>query len=119
MKAPASCLPSPVSPGFLAELRDHLATFCATLRTRRDYPGLLQAEIAQDIIADATAQQGRAGALAYTAEQADLEADRLLTAAQQPDSDGGPAITPHEAGPILRHIRRSATADHRITEVLA
>jgi hypothetical protein len=105
--------------GFLSELCAHLATFKASLRRRRAFGDVLQVEVAEDIHADVAAEQGRVGRLAYTAEQADLEAARLLKQAQQPTSEGGVLITPTEARPIFRHISSSAARDRQITEALA
>jgi hypothetical protein len=110
---------APATGGFLAELRAHLAGFRAALRARRAYPDVLQVEVGEDIVADAERQQSHAARLAYTAQQADIEAGRLLRAAQAPESDGGRAITPREAEPIFRNLTRSAAADQHITEVLA
>ncbi len=102
---------------FLSELSAHLATFRASLRGRRQHGDQLQVEVAQDIVADAAAQQGRVGQLAYTAEQADLEAGQLL---DQVLADK--RVTPDEI-PLLqraaRNVRRSAATDRKITEALA
>lgn len=104
---------------FLKELSDHLAAMRGHFRDRRDYGAVLKTEVAQDIIADATGEQGRVGRLAYTAEQSDLEAKRLAELAQMQDSPGGQNITPDEMAPIFRCITRSAEGDHQITEALA
>jgi hypothetical protein len=104
---------------FLNELQRHIATVRDSLRARRLHGDQLQVEVVQDITLDLAIVQGRAGELAYTAEQADLEAARLLKLAQEPDSEGGVLITPREARPIFRHITRSAQRDHQITEALA
>lgn len=100
---------------FLTELKAHLAGLVADFRRRHAYADQLQAEVAQAIAADAAAAATRASRLAYTAEQADLEASRLLR-----DSLADGRITAAEI-PVLRtalnHITRSARHDHTITEV--
>ena len=102
---------------YLAELRSRLTAFAATLRGRRLHGDQLEAEVCLDVVADAATEQGRAGRLAYTAEQADLEAGKLLDTVL---ADG--RVTPTEIRTLRtarRHVRRSATADRRITESLS
>lgn len=107
MKATAS--------NYLGELKDHLLAFARSLRGRRAFADVLQVEVAEDIRADAARQQGRVGQLAYTAQQSDLEAARLL---REAIADGH--ITADEVPEIraaLRHVIRSAHSDRRITEL--
>lgn len=110
-------LPASARPGFQRELAAHLLAFGGALRRRRAYADLLQVEVAQDIHADATAHQQATARLAYTAEQADCEAARLIRAAL---ADGH--VTADEIPDLrraFRHIRHSAAADHRISECIA
>ena len=100
--------------GFLSELRDRLTAFAATLRGRRLHGDQLEAEVCLDVVADAAVEQGRVGRLAYTAEQADIEAARLLR-----DSLADGRITADEIPCLrtaLRHVNRSAERDRQITE---
>lgn len=100
---------------FLRELRSHLGTLKAALRCRRAWADVLQVEIAEDIAADASTEQGRVGRFAYTAEQADIEAERLIRSTL---ADGH--ITDAEIPALrtaMRHVHRAAAADHRITEL--
>lgn len=118
MLSPAMHAPAhPVPSGYLAELRGHLAAMIADFRRLRNFGAILKTEVAEDITADAVAQQGRVGRLAYTAEQSDLEAARLLRGVLSDrhltDADL-PAIRT-----ALRHVNRSAERDHQITETLA
>lgn len=102
--------------GYLGELRAHLLALTASLRRRVAFADVLQVEIAQDIVADASTQHTAASRLAYTAEQSDLEACRLLRASL---ADGH--ITADEIPVMraaLRHCTSSAAADRRITELL-
>lgn len=53
----------------------------------------------------------------HAAETADLEALRLKSLAQLPDSPGGRDITPDEATAIFRNVSRSAECDHDASEL--
>lgn len=102
---------------FLAELRTRLTAFAGVLRARRAHGDQLEAEVCLDVVADAAAAQRRAGEHAYTAEQADLEAARLI---RESLADG--RITADEIPVLrtaLRHIHRSAAHDQRIADTLA
>ncbi len=87
------------------------------MRKERHFGAVLQVEVSEAITADVAAEQGRVGRLAYTAQQNDLEAGKLL---DQVLADG--RVTPDEV-PLLkrasRHVHRSAEGDQRITEALA
>jgi hypothetical protein len=101
----------------LAELKHFFTGWIADLRGRRDYRNLVEAEAALDIARDLEARDATVSNVAYSAEQADLEAqailatvlkDRVVTAAEIPLLEKA-----------LRHITRSAAADHQIGEGLA
>jgi hypothetical protein len=116
-QAPVGEQPIATGGGYLSELRSRLTAFAEALRGRRQHGDQLEAEVCLDVVADAAAAQARAGERAYTAEQADLEAARLLSESL---ADG--RITAEEIPCLrsaLRHVNRSAQADHQITEVLA
>lgn len=105
--------------GYLAELRARLLAFAAALRLRRAHGDQLEAEVCLDVVADAAAQQARAGDHAYTAQQAALEAERHFRAAQLPDSPGGAAITPAEATTAFRHLRQTHRHTAAVCSLLA
>jgi hypothetical protein len=102
---------------FLSELRSRLKAFAENLRGRRQHGDQLEAEVCLAVVADASAAQARAGERAYSAEQADLEAARLL---RESLADG--RITAEEIPCLraaLRHVNRSAAADHQVGQILA
>lgn len=96
-----------------SELRHFLLSWKRDLRARRDYRNLLDVEAAEDIAADLQP----VAAAAYTAQQADLEAARLL---RESLADG--KLTTADI-PLLEkalaHIGNSAAADQQIAEALA
>lgn len=102
--------------GFLAELRDRLTAFASSLRLRRAHGDQLEAEVCLDVVADAARTEHTAARLAYSAQQSDLEAARLI---RESLADG--RITADEI-PVLRHALRhvgsSARADERLTRLL-
>lgn len=101
----------------LRQLGAHLAAIKAGFRRNRAYAAILDAEVAEDIMADAAEVHRAAADLAYKAEQADLEAARLLReslADGRIDLEEIPALQT-----ALRHVTRSAASDHQITEQLA
>jgi len=101
---------------FIHELKTHLAGLLPGLRRRRAYADLLQVEVAIDITADAATEQARAGRLAYTAEQADREAEQILRTVLADNR-----VTPEEIPLLrtaLRNIHHSAEADHRLGDTL-
>lgn len=101
----------------LREAASFLGSWIPDLRRSRDYCNLTDAEAHQDIIADAQAAQGQVRDAAYRAEQADLEAARLL---RETLADG--RVTAEEIPVLkaaLRNVVRSADGDHAITEQLA
>jgi hypothetical protein len=104
---------------YLRELRGRLAAFAQSLRFRRQHGDQLEAEVCLDIVTDADRSAATAARRAYTAEQADIEAQRLIRVALSPRSPGGAAITRAEARPILRNIRNSARHTHAIVEQFA
>lgn len=100
----------------LSELRSFLASMWSEVRRRPDPAAQNDVRALQDIAADATAQQATAARTAYSAEQADLEAARLL---RESLADG--KVTADEIPFLrraLRHVTRSAERDHHITDVL-
>ena len=64
-------------------------------------------------------QLRRAGAAADRAFDLDAQAIARLRQAQQPDSEGGTTITPHEAQEVETLIARSGLADRRIAHALS
>jgi hypothetical protein len=116
---PAPSLPIGETSVFLRELRARLGALAASLRLRRAHADQLEVEVSLDIVSDAATQQARAGAHAYSAEQASLEADRLFRAAQLPDTPGGTAITPAEATAAFRHLRHTHRHTHAVSQLLA
>lgn len=103
----------------IQELRSFIASMRADFRRRRDFASVIDTEAADQIASEIQSDQATASRHAYTAQQADEEAARLLAVAQRPDSPGGPAITPSEAGPILRNIRNSARHDSAVVAQFA
>jgi hypothetical protein len=90
-----------------------LARRSASARALRDYAALPALTVAQDIAADSAAACTAASALAYSAEQADIEAIRLLEEAAR---DGFNQADLSAVAAAVRHIRRSAAADHQLAE---
>jgi len=90
-----------------------LARRIASARALRDYAALPALTVAADISADAARACSAASALAYTAQQDDLEAIRLLDAAAR---DGFNSADLPAVEQAVRHIRRSAAADHALAE---
>lgn len=101
---------------YLAELSSYLTRAGAKLLGARNFPGAMHLNVAADIAADAIRDHHALAALAHRAETHDREAERLITAAQLPASDGGAAITPREMRPIRALIHRSAEEDHDLAE---
>lgn len=102
----------------LTALRGYLARFRARCEAMAWHGAAIHAENCADITAEAIAESNAAAQRAYSAEQADREAARLLALAQAPQSDGGAHITPREAAPILRLVQASAERDHDLSETL-
>jgi hypothetical protein len=101
----------------LTELCAFLASWLPDLRRQRNYAAILEVEAVQTIVTEAQALQAVAVQAAYTAEQADLEAARLL---RESLADGRIDLTEIPAlRTALRHVTRSAASDHQITEHLA
>jgi hypothetical protein len=101
----------------VSELRGLVAESRAKCADAGEFRGAFRFGVAQDIIADDVRVHEEIVREAYAAEQEDSEAERLLSAAQSHDSDGGENITPQEAAPIHRLIQRSRKRDHTITEI--
>lgn len=107
---------SAAKPGLLAELDGFLASWREDLRRLRDWRNLLDLDGALAIAGDLAERDRLAVAAAYRSEQADLEASRLLREAL---ADG--KVTAGEIPMLqlaLRHVNRSAEADHKLGEVL-
>jgi hypothetical protein len=111
------CLPqSRVGQGLLAELGQFLRGWCGDLRRRRDYANLVDGEAALAIVADIGRRDATAASVAFTAQQADLEAVALLVKAKEDGLDSSDLPLLEQA---LRNINRSAEADREIAEGLA
>lgn len=90
-----------------------LARRIASARSLRAYSALPALTVAQDIAGDTAAACAALSAQAYTAEQADLEAVRLLEEAAR---DGFTAADLPAVESAVRLIRASAAADHALAE---
>jgi hypothetical protein len=90
-----------------------LARRIASARALRDYAALPALTVAADIAAETARACSALGALAYSAEQDDLEALRLLEDAAR---DGFNSADLPAVEQAVRHIRRSAAADHALAE---
>lgn len=99
----------------LAELRDWLAGSLARCRANLDFRAAFFVDVAADIAEDAEKHQAKVAQRAYSAEQSDLEAVKLLESAA---SDGLSACDMPAIAAAIRHIRRSAKQDRCITEAL-
>jgi hypothetical protein len=96
----------------MQELNKFLAGLIPSLRARHQYAEVLNVEVAQEIAADIAALQSAA----YAAEQADLEAAKIIGAIT---ADGH--LTDAELPLLtraLRNINRSAAHDHHLSEQL-
>lgn len=100
---------------FIRELKTYLSGRAAMYRARRAYGPLLDIEVAAEITDDAMRQQNGIAADGYSAEQADLEAAKLL------DGVLADNLMPKAEKDALRRaeklIRQSAAKDHAITEL--
>lgn len=85
----------------------------ARARRLRDYAALPALTVAADISADAARACSALSATAYTAEQDDLEALRLLETAAR---DGFNSADLPAVESAVRLIRKSAQADHAMAE---
>jgi hypothetical protein len=97
----------------IAEQARWLALKAASLRAARLYRQLCALTVAQDIAAEQAAVCASLSATAYAAEQADLEAVRVLEDAAR---DGLTADDLPAVEKAVCHIRRSAAADHALAE---
>jgi G3E family GTPase len=97
----------------LCELRDWLKGRLSLRRSERRFDSAFDLDVASDIAADAARQQAQIAAEAYSAEQSDIEAAKLIEIAKRDGLDASdlPAIER-----ALRHIRSSAKHDHNISE---
>lgn len=100
----------------LRELREYLARFIARCRAASWLGALFHARVVEDIAADLARQHRALSATAYTAEQADLEAARLLDEAAR---DGFSQADLPAVERAVRLIRRSAAHDRRLCDQLA
>jgi hypothetical protein len=101
---------SPVS-----ELCQYVGTFAARCKASRWYGAVFHVEVCRVIVANAVTQQRHIAARAYTAEQADHEAVRIM---EEVLEDG--RVTPSEIKRLRlaqRHIRNSEKADASIVEL--
>lgn len=108
MKTPAT------SP--LAELRTWLADTAARCRAQKWFGALFLTNVASDIVADVVKNEEAAARDAYSAEQSDLEAVRILDEAA---ADGLSNSDMAAVAKAVRLIRRSAQKDHAVSERLA
>lgn len=90
-----------------------LARKIAAARGAHHYAALPALTVAQDIAADCAAACLATAATAYSAEQSDLEAIRLLEDAAR---DGFNQADIPAVAAAVRHIRQSAAADHALVE---
>lgn len=104
------------TPKPLCELRDSLSGFSARCRAARWYGALFRVGVAQDIVADDTKALNRISRAAYSAEQDDLEAVKIIKAAAR---DGFSDADLPALDKALRLIMSSAKKDHQISEQLS
>lgn len=97
----------------LAELRQSLSDFAARCRAMNWLGALFRVGVAQDIVKDVEAQQAAIANDAYSAEQSDLEAVKIIEDAAR---DGLSQCDMPALAKALRLIKRSAERDHHITE---
>lgn len=101
----------------VTELMSFLASLLPPLRSARQFGAVLNLEVAQDITKEVVAKADQLSAVAYTAQQADLEAAQLIgviTADGHLTDDELPLLTR-----ALRHINRSAGHDHTLSTELS
>jgi hypothetical protein len=97
----------------LSELFRYLGGVAIRLRTDRNFTGLFHVRVIQDIAVDLRREDQKLASEAYAAEQADLEAVKLLEEAAR---DGFSNADLPAVQTALRHIRRSARIDHKLSE---
>ena len=100
----------------LAELSTYLASWLRELRPARQHAVVLECETLVEIVAEGRGEAAALGATAHRARIADDEAGILLDAIL---ADG--VVTPAELSALRRarrHISRSATLDHDLSERL-
>lgn len=100
----------------VAELRASLSDFADRCRSQSWFGPLFRVRVAQDIAADISAHQRRIADAAYSAEQSDLEAVKVLERAA---ADGFTNADLPEVERAIRLIRNSANKDHAISEAAA
>ena len=100
---------------YVQELSDYLAEFTARCRAARWLGALFHVRVCADIVDDINSTEQKAAALAYTAEQADLEAMKELHAALADglDKSDEPAVKR-----ALANLGRSAKNDRSISSLL-
>lgn len=99
----------------LVELREFLSETATRCRAKGWFGALCRVEVAQEIAADVGRDQEKIAVEAYSAEQCDLEAARLI---EEAGRDGFSNADAPALAKALRLIRRSAQVDHDITEVV-
>jgi hypothetical protein len=97
----------------ITELVCYLTGWNAVARSKRRFSELLGVEAAQDIATDAVQHQRGIAASAYDAEQADLQAAKLL---EEASKDGLTEADMPAIAAAIRHIRASAKKDRQINE---
>ena len=98
------------------ELRGWLSDRLAIRRSEQRFDAAFDLDVASDIATDVQAHEQCASRVAYSAEQEDLEAIRILEQAEVDGLSNADLPAIHRA---IRLIRSSAKHDRAITEALA
>jgi hypothetical protein len=101
---------------FIAELKSFLAGLRTDYRLRRNWPAVNEIAGAQAIADDIERTEDSAGRHAFAAEQADLDAARLIR-----ESIADNRVTADEIPLLrsaLRHVTNSASHDRAITQII-
>lgn len=98
----------------LRELRAYIADVAIRFRADRNFKGLFHVGVIEDIAVDAQREQAAIVQTAYSAEQADLEAAKLLEHAAR---DGFSNADLPAVQKAVRLIRSSARHDRRVVEM--
>lgn len=104
---------TPLSP--VAEMRLYAVQFKARCQAAGWFGALFHARVICDIAEDDVKHQVKISDRAYSAEQDDLEAEKLIA-----DAIADGVVTVAEIQQLktaLRHVRRSREADHNITDL--
>lgn len=99
------------------ELRKYLDSLVARCRARQWFGFLIEVEVVQEISAEIQSQNAQVAREGYSAQQEDLEADKILTVVLTDRF-----LSPRDALAIRRAqvlIRKSAERDRRISDIAA